>query len=279
MRVIDFSLTRTLPTPIFSIAGPSTLATSSRLNEEQPTSCGWQPAGASDVDSVLVTAGAITSAFAPKIMKLLLASLILCTLSGAGHAEEQAWSEPVNGLRARLSLERQKDTPFLKIFLELQNTSDVAGIKTVRFTPSAIAPIVTNNTGQELPRANGAYDGMSPMWTPLTVPFEGTLRFRISFPGLGYKPSRDTTIIDLGSQDSWSIPKDGEWFLSASVKIDRQSADHASKDWSGTLSLPKIRIPSETKGEQDGTGQPATRPESKSEGSDKPQPEAEGRSR
>jgi hypothetical protein len=31
--------------------------------------------------------------------------------------------------------------------------------------------------------------------------------------------------------------------------------------------------------EQGGTGQPATRPESKSEGSDKPQPEAEGRSR
>ena len=32
-------------------------------------------------------------------------------------------------------------------------------------------------------------------------------------------------------------------------------------------------------GEQAGTGQPATRPESKSEGRDKPQPEAEGRSR
>ena len=31
--------------------------------------------------------------------------------------------------------------------------------------------------------------------------------------------------------------------------------------------------------EQAGTGQPATRPESKSEGGDKPQPEAEGRSR
>jgi hypothetical protein len=30
---------------------------------------------------------------------------------------------------------------------------------------------------------------------------------------------------------------------------------------------------------QGGTGQPATRPESKSEGGDKPQPEAEGRSR
>ena len=34
-----------------------------------------------------------------------------------------------------------------------------------------------------------------------------------------------------------------------------------------------------TKGEQAGTGQPATRSESKPEGDDKPQPEAEGRSR
>ena len=37
--------------------------------------------------------------------------------------------------------------------------------------------------------------------------------------------------------------------------------------------------PESKKAEQGGTGQPATRPESKSEGSDKPQPEAEGRSR
>jgi hypothetical protein len=36
---------------------------------------------------------------------------------------------------------------------------------------------------------------------------------------------------------------------------------------------------SKLEAEQAGTGQPATRPESKSEGSDKPQPEAEGRSR
>lgn len=35
----------------------------------------------------------------------------------------------------------------------------------------------------------------------------------------------------------------------------------------------------EKEAEQAGTGQPATRPELKSEGSDKPQPEAEGRSR
>jgi hypothetical protein len=37
--------------------------------------------------------------------------------------------------------------------------------------------------------------------------------------------------------------------------------------------------PAEKEGEQAGTGQPATRSESDSEGGDKPQPEAEGRSR
>ena len=42
--------------------------------------------------------------------------------------------------------------------------------------------------------------------------------------------------------------------------------------------MPTLRASSRY-AEQDGTGQPATRPESKSDGSDNPQPEAEGRSR
>jgi phage host-nuclease inhibitor protein Gam len=50
--------------------------------------------------------------------------------------------------------------------------------------------------------------------------------------------------------------------------------------YEGTLkvvAMTKMKQP--PKDEQGGTGQPATRPESKSEGSDKPQPESEGRSR
>ena len=44
----------------------------------------------------------------------------------------------------------------------------------------------------------------------------------------------------------------------------------------GWAAIPRIPNP---EAEQAGTGQPATRPQSKSEGSDKPQPEADGRSR
>lgn len=54
----------------------------------------------------------------------------------------------------------------------------------------------------------------------------------------------------------------------------------SSADWSELLvdgkSIPKR---DRKEAEQGGAGQPATRPESKPEGSDKPQPEAEGRSR
>jgi hypothetical protein len=44
------------------------------------------------------------------------------------------------------------------------------------------------------------------------------------------------------------------------------------------IDIKHLKIP-ENQAEQDGTGQPATRPESKSEGSDKSQPKSEGRSR
>jgi hypothetical protein len=48
----------------------------------------------------------------------------------------------------------------------------------------------------------------------------------------------------------------------------------------GSIPIDLDGVPDEIQsGEQAGTGQPATRPESKSEGGEKPQPEAEGRSR
>lgn len=208
--------------------------------------------------------GSSNSVFA-KNMKAFLVAVLVIAFSAQIRASEalDSWSETVNGLRARLSVERDKDSPFVKVFLELQNTSDVAGIKTIRFTRKSITPTVTNKAGEELQRALGMYSSLSPDWTPLKLPFDGTMRFRISFPGLGFNQEKDKTIVDLGSQHSWIIPQEGEWFLSGSLKIDKQEGDHSSMDWSGTLSLPKIRIPQEIKSELDAAEQPATRSLSK----------------
>ena len=158
-------------------------------------------------------------------------------------AAEPEWSEPVNGVRARLSLERQKDSPFLKVFIEFHNTSDVAGMKKLRFTPDKIQAQVTDERGTPLQTTRNPYDGTSPAWEPLQLPFEGTMRFRISFPGLGYQPNRDRTIIDFDPQASWIIPEDRTYFISGVLTIPKKEGDHPHLDWNGTLNLPKIPIP------------------------------------
>ena len=162
------------------------------------------------------------------------------------------WSETVNGLRARLSLERDQKSPFLKVFIEFQNTSDVAGIRKIRFDPKTIEVRVADAAKTPLAKANGEYDGTSPTWEPLLLPFEGTIRFRISFLGLGYRPETDRTIIDLGPSMSWVIPDDKDYFISATLTIPKRAGDHPHSDWSGTLTLPTIKIPTASKAEPDG---------------------------
>lgn len=159
--------------------------------------------------------------------------------------EATGWSKPVKGLRARLQIlpSQKSDSPFCRVFIEFQNVDDVAGQKKIRFTPDKLDLRVTDKNGKELPIANGAYDGMSPLWEPTLLPYSGTLRFQISFPGLGYRPT-DEVIIDVGSSKAWVVPQDGStYYLSGSLSIRREKTDHPYMDWSGTLDLPKVEIP------------------------------------
>ena len=92
--------------------------------------------------------------------------------------------------------------------------------------------------------ANEPYDGMSPLWQPILLPYAGTLRFQISFPGLEYRPERDKVIVDVGASKSWIIPQDGStYYLSGTLSIKKEKGDHPHLDWSGTLTLPRVAIP------------------------------------
>lgn len=181
--------------------------------------------------------------------------LFLCCLTSPQTRASEAmdgWSEKFNGLRARLSLEPDPKSPFVKVFIELQNTSDVAGSRKIRFDPKTIEFHVADALGNPLAKANGAYDGISPIWEPLLLPMEGTIHFRISFPGLGYRPVADRRIIDLGPSISWVVPEDKECFISGTLTIPKVAGDHPHSDWSGTLTLPAIKIPKTNKGKPDG---------------------------
>ncbi len=179
-------------------------------------------------------------------MKSVLGVLLLLVSGATAADKEPAWSPAVNGLCARLVVmpPEKADSPFCRVLIEMENVDDVAGQKKIRFAPDKLALRVKDETGKNLPIANGPYDGRTPLWEPTLLPYRGSMKFQISFPGLGYHPAKDKVIVDVGPSNAWSIPQDGSAYqLSGSFTVPREPGDHPHMVWSGTLELPKVNIP------------------------------------
>jgi hypothetical protein len=116
------------------------------------------------------------------------------------------------------------------------------GQRKVRFKPEKLDFQVTDQDGNVLVRANGSYDGITPGWEPILLSYAGTIKFQISFNGLGYHPDRDRIIVDLGPSRSWIIPPTGDYFLTGTFSVAREPGDHPIMDWSGTLTFPPAKI-------------------------------------
>ena len=175
-------------------------------------------------------------------------ALVCSAIAALAVAPNDAkWSEPVSGLRGRLSVERDKkpDSPFCRVFVELENVDDVAGQKRIRFKLEKLALRVTDKDGKALSQPSSiSYDGMKPLWETIALPMEGVIKFRVSFPGMGYRPGVDKTIIDLDAGQAWVIPQSGgPYYLSGSLTIAKEQGDHPHMDWSGTLNFPNAEIP------------------------------------
>jgi len=179
-------------------------------------------------------------------LKYILSAFLLAATIAAGSDEQAGWSSVVNGLRARLVVlsPASTNTPFCLVMIEMRNVSDVAGQKKIRFTPDRLDLHITDESGKELALANGPYDGTAPDWEPTLLPMEGTIKFRISFGGLGYRPETDKIIVDIGPSQAWVVPQNKKpYWLSGKFTVKGQEGDHPYMDWSGTIDLPKSEIP------------------------------------
>ena len=159
--------------------------------------------------------------------------------------DDASWSKPDNQLRGRLLIlpgEKPNDR-FCRVFIELQNVADVIGQREIRFSPGKLKLQVTDKDGRALEVSHGPYDGMSPIWKPTLLPFAGTIKFQISFPGLGYRKGEAGVIVDMGAENSWVVPPTGDYFLSGTFTVRPEEGDHPFMNWSGTLTLPKVAIP------------------------------------
>jgi hypothetical protein len=160
--------------------------------------------------------------------------------------ENNGWSKPVNGIRARLSVlpSEKPGSPFCRVFIELQNVAEVVGQIRIRFDTDRLDLHVADSKGKQLPLPNNkVYDGLSPGWETIALPHSGTMKFRIDINGHGYSPA-DKVIVDVGSQKAWFVPQNGStYYLCGSLSIQRQKSDHPYMDWSGTLDLPGTEVP------------------------------------
>jgi hypothetical protein len=170
-------------------------------------------------------------------------------LSVLVRADDDAtgWSKPVDGLRARLVIpadQKRDGDPFIRVYLELQNTYKAQGDRKFRYTDDRVISVhVTDESGKALPAVSGPYEGLVYGHENIVLPFDSTLRFRINDEGMGHGPD-EHQIIDFGPAQSWTIPvSDGHtYFLSGTVTILPKPGD-AVMDWHGVLELPRVPIP------------------------------------
>jgi len=172
--------------------------------------------------------------------------LLFGNLSLQGVENDAApWSKPVNGIRGRLFvlLPDKAENPFCRVYVEFQNVENVLGQKKINFDLEKIQLKVINQDGTPLSSANEPYDGMKPLWKPMELPLDGAIRFRISFPGMGYSPGTKT-IVDIEPPMTWMIPDNGStYYLTGTFTVPRKERDQSPMDWSGTLEFPRVEIP------------------------------------
>ena len=94
--------------------------------------------------------------------------------------------------------------------------------------------------------ALGAAESPQAQWSEMGLPFDSTLRFRMSVSGYGIIPN-GSIALQLPSGFFWQVPrkKEGGYYLSAvfssiPAKEERRCA------WKGTLVLPAVTLPPRT---------------------------------
>jgi hypothetical protein len=155
--------------------------------------------------------------------------------------DAELWSLPVDGLQARLRVERRdviNGTPLLNVLLDLRNVSEpkqVIHLKLSRPLDERLSQFnVTDAAGNNFKMYNGPYDGVFRGPETIKIKAGDTLTYDITGRGVGI-PANEALLLDLGSSHNW-VFKAGDktsYYL------------HAQLGFAGfgILKLPKVRIP------------------------------------
>jgi hypothetical protein len=156
------------------------------------------------------------------------------------------WSEPTNGLRARLLFAedpKEFGTRMGVIYLEFQNVS-MGVTKSIFYPSEPLTFELRDSVGKIKPSGGVFFDGPAkdPEW--LVLPLDSTLRFRVTRSGFGI-PKDGGLFIGGASMQCWVIipSETNDCHLSGMLKVTAPKDAAPYSPWAGTLKLPPVKIP------------------------------------
>ena len=160
-----------------------------------------------------------------------------------GANDVSSWSSPVNGLQARLSLERGKTlngTPLISTYLELRNVADIGNVMELPLNLNSIQFEVVDERDKILPQGPNVYDEVTVEVGMLRMPHDSYLRLNISHQGAGV-PKNHGALLDLGVSHVWMFSRGDtlSYYLRGRFSVEPSKAGF----WSGTIEMPKVKIP------------------------------------
>jgi hypothetical protein len=191
----------------------------------------------------------------PLQLALFLAPILL--LAGSATAADPAlapttqpaWSAPVNGLRACISLKPSEvlnGTLFIVPYLHLQNVSDVGNAMSFPWKNARLTARIVDADGKQLEGFRGPRSGPMALKVDLILPFHGELSFDISTRGSGI-PANQQALIDMGFDHTWALPRDGKAYtlqVALEVPDQRDLREEGTWRWHGKIDLPAVAVPS-----------------------------------
>ncbi len=186
-------------------------------------------------------------------MRLPLAAAVIMMslplLVSAQTTPADGWSAPVNGLQARLALNRTRvfnGTTMIVPQLELRNVSQVINPLHFVWDTPELKCTVADKDGNALPNAGvGVYSGPMGQHFEITLPPGGTLTFPVLAGGAGV-PAGAAGMIDLGPSNTMTFQDDGKiWLFKARLDVAENKVvpKNSTQDWYGTITFPPLEVP------------------------------------
>ena len=178
------------------------------------------------------------------------AAILMTALSinaATSDSETGDWSEVVDGIQGRLII--SEDQPFngtqiLAVYLELRHVSNNGSPIEIYFDP--IHTFQCQLLGaHDKPVATAGLPASilvsRPFW--LVLPYDSSLRFRISESGYGV-PRNERALISLGCGD-WVLQSGDvrEYKLEVTFVVNPPKVDIDRRVWKGVMKLPRVKIP------------------------------------